>query len=155
MAVASMRKAALGQAVIESVFSILITVILFMFIAALCVFLYLQTTVFMAARHGARLAAVSSLMATNPASVTTTVRSGVQSYFIGVTGGRVIPSGNITLTGPTGTVGARTVTVRVTYTVTDGIPVGALLQTLGVSAATAADIDSFDCAATATMRYEE
>lgn len=154
MALANSRKAACGQAIIESVFSILITVILFMFIAALCVFLYLQTTIFMAARHGARLAAVNSQLVSDSAGVTATVKSGVQSYFNSVTG-RTIPLGNITLTGPTGTVGSRTVSVAVTYTVTDGIPVGAFLQTLGVSAATAADIDSFDCAASATMRYEE
>lgn len=140
-----------GQVIVESVFGIIITVVIFLFISAISIFMFFQTAVFMSARQGARLAAVNPNM-TSGGSIAA-VRNGVQSFFNNMTG-QNLPSGNITVTGPTGATGYRNVSVRVTYTLDSPIPLGAFLESLGAAGAQAT-LDSFDCDATATMRYEE
>jgi flagellar basal body-associated protein FliL len=140
-----------GQVIVESVFGIIITVIIFLLIAAISIFMFFQTAVFMSARQGARVAAITPGM--SDGSAVSTVRSEVQSFFNNMTG-QTVSSGNITVTGPTGATGYRNVSVRVTYTLDSPIPLGAFLESLGAAGAQAA-LDSFDCDATATMRYEE
>ncbi len=138
--------ASAGQAVVESVFSIIITTVMFGMICAICVYLFFQANVFMAARHGARIAATGADNAT--------VVSETQGFFNGTTN-QTLAGGNITVTGPTGaTIGQRNMSVAVTYTINSPVPIGAFLDSYGATGAADA-LDSFDTAATATMRLEE
>lgn len=147
------RKSEKGQAVIESIFSIIITVVMFMLICAISLYMYMQTTVFMAARQGARIAAVDRNMVTSPSSARANVVSTVQNFFSGITG-QTLNSGDIVLTGPTGSIGSRNVTVRVTFNMRSPIPAGAFFAGLGAGN-DPDDLDTFRCQASATMRFEE
>lgn len=147
------QKSQKGQAIIESIFSIIITVAMFMIICAISLYMYMQTTVFMAARQGARVAAVDMDMVNDPASAEASVIASVQNFFSGITG-QSLDGDDIIVTGPTGTVGSRNVTVQVTFNMDSPIPAGAFFAGLG--AGNDPDtLDTFTCQASASMRFEE
>lgn len=140
-----------GQVVVESMFGIIMTVVVFLLISAISIFMFFQASVFLSARQGARLAAVDPNM-TGGGGVAN-VRAGVQTFLNGMTG-QALPANNITVNGPAGATGYRNVTVQVNYALASPIPLGAFLESLGAAGAQAA-LDTFNCVATATMRYEE
>lgn len=147
------RRSRSGQAVVELCFSIIMFTIMLAMIATLCLYLYMQNSVITAAREGARVAAsdINFQSSSTSSTAITNVQNHVISFFQQTTG-QTLGSGNISVTGPSGsTTGYRNMVVTVTYTLTNPINISGFMQALGAGPG----LGSFNLSATATTRYEE
>jgi hypothetical protein len=143
-----------GQASIELVMSLLMFVMMLGSLLSLSMYMYINHSFLTASKEGARTAAVETNLA-NASTYSTglsNVRTWVKSFVSSSTGIQLADS-NITLTGPTGTYGSRTVAVTVTYNFQNPVQIRTFMNRLGGGSATG--LDTFTITNTATMRYEE
>ncbi len=154
-------RCAKGQAVIETIASIIIFVIMLALIISISVYLYVQHAMISAARESCRMASLNSGYAdeaTQATAITETeeyVLAAIESL-TGQTPSADPDSGNIEITvSPPDlslAAGDKTITVTIDYQMENPIPIDEFLSALG------ADGDAFGTIpvhATATMRYEE
>lgn len=143
-----------GQTAIELVMSLLLFVAMLGTLLSLSLYLYLNHTFLTAAKEGARTASVETNLADGNtyAAGVANVRSWVKS-FISSSSGIQLQDSDITVTGPTGTFGSRTVTVTVSYAFQNPIQIRTFIDKL--SGGSANNLDTFTISNTATMRYEE
>lgn len=151
------RKAQKGQAVIESIASILLFVMMLGLVMAISVYLYFQQALVTAAREGARQAALNADLgevATEGSGV-----ADVKDYVrqqIAQTTGQDVAASDITVWAPSDsadqTPGNRTVTVRIDWELQNPVGVGNFISALGGDGAPYATIP---VTAQATMRYED
>lgn len=151
---AKTKHATQGQAAVEMVMSVLMFVIMLAMVMSLSLYLYVQHTLFTAAREGARIAAVDPSFGN--AATTSTGTANVQSWvqnFVSSSTGIQLNNSNITVSGPTGATGSRNITVTLNYTFQNPVQVLTLLNRLGGGSATG--LDTITMSSNATMRYEE
>jgi hypothetical protein len=111
-----------------------------------------------AVREGARYAATDSRLASaTPATVTAAqsdIKDRVQAVVASATN-IAIPDADITVSGPTGTFGSRTVTVTVDYDYTSSITPVALMSSYSGDTVGADTLDGSNINISTVMRYEE
>lgn len=149
-------RAASGQAIIDSIASIIIFAIMLALIMTISMWLYVQQALVTTAREGARQASLNSSMASTTASVKlsgiNTVKAYIQNEMLKLTG-QAIPSSNITITGPTGaTAGQRTMQVTLQMSLKNPVNVAGLLNAFGGNGNA---FSLIPMNASATLRYEE
>jgi len=153
------RAAESGQAVIESIASIIIFTLMLGMVMCISVYLYFQQALVTAAREGARQASLNSELGSSGSqqdgidSVQTYVGTEVQK----LTGQAYSPDvATITVTPPSAsadqTPGKREVTVSIVWTMTNPVSVGNMAAAFGGNADT---FNRIPVSASATMRYEE
>lgn len=150
------RKAASGQAVIESIGSIILFTILLAIMMTMVVYLYFQQALVTAAREGARQAALNSSLG-NAATQNTGI-SYVQQYVKdevkSLTGQTYDASkATITVTPPTGVQGQRTVNVTITWRIQN--PLAGVTTLIGDLGGNGNAFNWIPVSAGASMRYEE
>ena len=153
---ASLRRGQKGQAMIEMIFSIILFLMLLGGLVGFSLYLYVTNSLFTASREGARYAATDagiSVPATNAASVAATIDR-VQSVTSASTGINLADA-DVTVTGPTGTVGSRTVSVAISYNYTNSISPMAFMASYSGSAVGAESLDATTIDVSTVMRYEE
>lgn len=144
-----------GQGAVETLMSMLVFVMMLGTLVSFSLYLFMNHTLFTAAKEGARMASIESRLATaaTQAAGIANVRTWVKNFMSG-SSGQQLADANITVTGPTGAVvGSRTVTVQVTYTLNNPVAVRGFMAALGGQSATG--LDRFNLVSQATMRYEE
>jgi Flp pilus assembly protein TadG len=156
------RKAASGQAVIESIVSIILFVMLLALVMSISVYLYFQQALVTAAREGARQASLSSSIGTSSteSSGISSVQSFVQTEIQQLTGQTYSPSvATITVTPPSNTSvspdqtpGRRNVRVVIQWQMQNPIGISGFINALGGNGNA---FNKIPVTATATMRYEE
>lgn len=116
-------------------------------------YLYVNQLFLAAAREGARAAATDTRLAgAAAATATSEIKTRVKN-FVSQTSGIQLQDNNITLTGPTGSTGNRTVSLNINYQFTSPIRIGTYINRLNGGSTSASD--TFTINSTATMRYEE
>lgn len=145
-----------GQASIELVMSLLMFVIMLGTLLSLSMYMYLNHTFLAAAKEGARMGSVETGLAqpSGSASYNTSVQN-VKNWVknFSNSAGVTLADSNVTLTGPTGTAGNRTITVTVNYSFDNPIQIRTFINRLSGGSLTG--LDTFTITNTATMRYEE
>jgi uncharacterized protein (UPF0333 family) len=153
------RKRKSGQAIVESIFGILIFTILLALIMSITAYLYFQQALVTAAREGARQASLNSDIGapgTENAGVTY-VKNYVIDEIQKLTG-QVYSSTTATITisppsqSPNQTNGKRMVIVTIDWKMKNPVNIAGLLNALGTDGSA---FDVIPVYATATMRYEE
>ena len=153
------RRAFGGQAVIESIASIIMFTLLLGLVMCVTVYLYFQQALVTAAREGARQASLNdklNAVATESAGMAE-VRNYVADQVLNLTGQTYSPGvATITVTPPSAsanqTPGERMVSVRIDWNMTNPVGVGNMINALD------GEGDNFlhiPVHAMATMRYEE
>ena len=145
-----------GQAMIEMIFSIILFLMLLGGLVAFSLYLYVTNSLFSACREGARYAATDAGLAnvaTNAASVSA-AKARVESVTSSSTGINLADS-DITVTGPTGAIGSRTVTVAISYNYTNTITPMAFMASYTGSPVSAESLDASTIRVSTMMRYEE
>jgi hypothetical protein len=151
------RKAAKGQAVIESIASIILFTMMLGLVMAITVYLYFQQALVTAAREGARQAALNADIgsAGSEGNGIGTVQNFVINQ-VQQTTGQTLAAADITVTPPSAspdqTPGNRTVNVQITWNMTNPVGVGNFVEALGGDGE---PFKTIPVSATATMRYEE
>jgi hypothetical protein len=153
------RQAAIGQAVIESIASIIMFTLMLGFVMCISVYLYFQQALVTAAREGARQASLNAEIgtATTEQSGIDTVQAYVADEVKKLTGQTYSPGvATITVTPPSAsadqTPGKRQVTVSIDWTMSNPVTVGNMAAAFGGNADT---FNKIPVHASATMRYEE
>ena len=141
-----------GQAIIESIASIILFCLMLTMVCSITMYLYFEQAMVTAAREGARLASLTSNLSTaaGKSSVSTSVRTTVQA----LTGQQYDGSTDtITVVGPTGTTtGRRTCSVTVTYRRNNPLGIAHLIDALDGEGESWRYLT---VSSSATMRYEE
>jgi Flp pilus assembly protein TadG len=151
-----LRQSSKGQVMIEMALAIIIFCLFLMFLVMISFYLYFQHTFLTAARDGARFAATEPKLASANATERSEGIDDVKDHvrnFVQTTTGMVLSNGEITVTGPTGTVGNREVQVTIVHTYDSPFHPSEMLS--GDAAVTAESVESFEINATAVMFYEE
>ena len=153
------RKRASGQAIIESLASIIIFTILLALIVSISAYLYFQQALVTAAREGARQASLNASMGSSSteSSGIAAVQAYVSNEVLQLTGQDFsTSSATITVVPPSQsanqTPGQRTVNVQITWNMKNPIGIAGFLKALGTNASA---LDTIPVVASATMRYEE
>jgi hypothetical protein len=153
------RKAASGQAIIESIASIIIFTLMLGLVMCISVYLYFQQALVTAAREGARQASLNAELGSGSTeqSGISTVQNYVADEIRQLTGQTYSPSvATITVTPPSSsadqTPGKRQVTVSIVWNMTNPVTVGNMAAVFGGNADT---FNNIPVSASATMRYEE
>ncbi len=147
-----------GQATVELMFSIMMFVSMLGTLIMVSLYLYMSNTLLTAAKEGARVASINQDLAATQGSTTyndgvSAVQSWVQS-FMQTSSGIVLPTSDVSVSGPTGTVGSRTVQVTVSYQFQDPLAIRTFMSELG-GHGTSSGLDTYTLTNSATMRYEE
>lgn len=151
------RRAERGQAIIESIASIILFAMLLALVMTVTVYLYFQQALVTCAREGARMASLNTTMATDEASAEDDIIAYVEDEVRALTGQTFDNGeGTIEVVGPSmsanQTPGQRTVTVTITYNMQNPIGVAGFINALGGDGSA---FGTIPVTATATMRYEE
>lgn len=153
------RKPASGQALIESLASIIIFTILLSLVMSLTAYLYFQQALVTAAREGARQAALNSDIGatTTEATGVSYVKNYVTDEIKQLTGQTYdAATATITVNAPSQsanqTPGQRMVSVNINWKMQNPINIAGLLNALGTDGSA---FGTIPVSATATMRYEE
>jgi Flp pilus assembly protein TadG len=156
-----------GQAVIELILSIVMFAIMFTLIATISVYLYMEHALVSAVREAARTGAKDQNYASGATSTgNTNVTNALTNYMSSTTGQTLTTgSGGNTQVGITPpdfvgqAYGSRTISVSVTYNITNPIQIADFLEALpgggGAGSGTWDRIRYIPVKAAATMRYEE
>lgn len=143
-----------GQGTVELIFTTIIFSVLLAFTANVSVYLYVVHSFTSAARHGARIAAMDTdLASADPAAAKDTIASEIQSFIQGTTG-ITIDSSAVQIIPPDAAqpVGARSVTVVIDYNLPLPLNVSGLIEAMGGSGE---GLDSVPIHAGAVMHFEE
>ena len=141
---------------IEMIFSIVLFVMLLAGLIAFSLYLYVVNSLMTAAREGARYAATDSRLAsvsTQSAAIADT-RQRVQTVASSATG-ITLADADITVAGPTGTFGSRTVTVTISYDYTSSLAPMALMASYSGGSVAGQSLDASTIDVATVMRYEE
>lgn len=142
-----------GQAVVETVVSMIIFSFMVGGIAALSAYLYMQHSLVSAARFGSRKASINSDIGNgNFAQGEQDITDDVIDFWAATTG-QEITADDVTVDGPNGAQqGERTVTVTVNYELQNPVNFDGALQAIGAGPS---GLGQIEMAASATMHYEE
>lgn len=125
------------------------------FLASLSTLLYLNNVVTTAASFGARKAAVEGTLADaqNSATGVSNIKTSVKN-FVSASSGLSLSNSDVTVTGPTGTYGDRTVTVNIQKVIDSPIKIQTLLNNMQ-GHTSPPNTDKITIGGAATMHYEE
>lgn len=145
-----------GQGAVDSMMAIIFFMMMLGGLVCSSLYIYLENIYYTAAREGARYAATDVKLATaaTQAQEVANIRQQVKNVINGA-GGAVLGDTDIIVTGPTGTLGQRTVTVQVSYRYDMPIKPMALMHGLMGTTTAVNSLDSFMVSAKAVMHYEE
>lgn len=151
------RRAERGQAIIESIASIILFALLLALVMSITVYLYFQQALVTCAREGARMASLNTTMATDEAAGKAEIVDYVEDEVRSLTGQSFDNGeGDVDVSGPSEsasqTPGERTVTVTITYNMQNPLGIEAFINALGGDGSA---FGTIPVAASATMRYEE
>lgn len=146
-----------GQAIVELCGNVIIFTIMVALMTTLSSVLYMQHILVTAAREGARAASLSEDFANDDdAAGIAAVQQRVKDMIL-QTAGQTLDGSNSTIdvTPPDAAdpYGSRTVTVDITYTMENPIPIAGFIE--GLSGGDYSALQSLPMNATATMRFEE
>jgi Flp pilus assembly protein TadG len=145
-----------GQAMVEMIFSIILFVMLLAGLIAFSLYLYVTNSLMTAAREGARYAATDSRLAnvaTQSAAISD-IRQRVKDVASSATA-IALEDADITVTGPSGTFGSRTVTIAISYDYTNAIAPMAFMASYGGGSVGDDSLDASTINVSTVMRYEE
>jgi hypothetical protein len=153
------RKAEAGQAVIESIASIIIFTLMLGLVMCISVYLYFQQAIVTAAREGARQASLNTALGSSGSeqSGIDSVQAYVADEVQKLTGQTFSPTvATINVSPPSAsadqTPGKRQVTVSIVWNMANPVTVGNMAAAFGGNADT---FNNIPVSASATMRYEE
>jgi len=152
------RRASAGQAVIESIVSLILFVMMLGLIMAISVYLYFQQALVTAAREGAREASLNADLGSlsSESGGIADVEDYVANEIQQLTGQVIGNNANIVVTPPSASAsqvpGERTVRVDISWSLNNPVGIGNFLTAMGGDGSA---FTTIPVSATATMRYEE